>query len=379
MKATKYTKNKFTLKYENETVEKDYLRSIFNFKKMQMLFIMGLTFMIYILYIVLDIFLLSAEECTFAVPFHVSMLILWIYLISSIYYNIFRKFALFILYLMPIYAVLGTLVFAHYYNPLYIIDIYVILFWSFVTIGYMFLPSVIISSIMVLSSAVILFVWHIIDFDAYILHVSTMMVAWVLGLSASYMIELYSRNNYEIKVDFLQIQEELKELSHRDYLTNLYNRRYFNELAVDFIQTARSANEENEEIGVIMLDIDRFKTINDTYGHTFGDEVLKLLSSLLRTHTRESDIVSRFGGEEFAILLPSTNKENAAKIAENLRLMIENKDVKVASDKYINFTVSFGVDCVNFEDDQNISASLERADQALYRAKKEGRNRVVTN
>lgn len=343
---------------------------------MQMLFIMGLTFIIYIFYIVFDFFLLSELERTFAVPFHLSILILWVYLITSFYYNIFRNFSMFILYFMPIYAVMGTLIFAYYYNPVYIIEIYVILFWSFVAIGYMFLASVIVSSIMAMSSAVILYAYNIITFEAYMLHMFTMMVAWVLGLSASYMIELYSRNNYENKIEILQMQDELKELSHRDYLTNLYNRRYFNELAQDFMKIAK---RDHRQIGVIMLDIDRFKNINDTYGHTMGDEVIKLLASLLNKHTREHDIVSRFGGEEFAVLLPFTAKEEVSIIAEKLRTIAENQDIKIASDKYIKFTISLGVDCVNFETDHDISGTLDRADKALYKAKRNGRNRVVIN
>lgn len=374
IKTDTYYKNKFTLKYYNKRLESDYLDSIFDFKKMQMLFIMGLTFFIYVLYIGFDFFLLNEQERTFAVPFHISMILLWIYLIPSIYYNIFRKFAIFILYLMPIYAVLGTLVFAYYHNPVYIIEIYVILFWSFVSIGYMFLASVIISSIMATSSAVILYAFNVIVFEAYILHIFTMTVAWVLGLSASYLIELYSRNNYENEIEILQMQDELKELSHRDYLTNLYNRRYFNELAQNFMKTAK---RDNTYIAVIMLDIDKFKNINDTYGHIMGDEVIKQLASLLKKHMRESDIVSRFGGEEFAVLLPHTNKEEVAIIAEELRVIVENQDIKIANDKYINFTVSLGVACVDLENDHDISEALDRADKALYRAKEKGRNRVM--
>lgn len=361
--------------YQNKEVELDYLDSIFDIKKMQMLFIMCLTFFIYIVYIGLDFFLLNEQERTFAVPFHISMLLLWIYLIPSVYYNIFRKFAIFILYLMPIYAVLGTLIFAYYHNPVYIIEIYVILFWSFVTIGYMFLASVIISSIMAMSSAITLYAFNIIPFEAYILHIVIMMVAWILGLSASYLIELYSRNNYENEIAILQMQDELKELSHRDYLTNLYNRRYFNELAQNFMKIAK---KDDEHISVITLDIDKFKSINDTYGHTMGDEVIKQLASLLKKYTRGSDIVSRFGGEEFAVLLPYTDKEEVTIIAEELRVIVENKDIKIANDKYINFTVSLGVDCVDFENDHDISEALDRADKALYRAKKKGRNRVET-
>ena len=373
-KIDKFYKNKFTLIYHNKELEKGYLASIFNAKKIQMLFIMGLTFFIYILYILLDFSILSEQERTLAVPFHLTMLLLWIYLIPSIYYNIFRRFAIFILYLMPIYAVLGTLLFAYYYNPVYVIEIYVILFWTFVTIGYMFLTSVIIASIMLMSSTIILYAYNIIELEIYLVHLFLSVVAWMLGLSASYLIELYSRKNYENKIEILQMQEELKELSHRDYLTNLYNRRYFNAFSEKFLNCVE---QECDQVNIIMLDIDNFKKINDTYGHSIGDEVIKLLASLLQDSTRENDIVFRLGGEEFAILLPSTGEDKASKIATELRIIIENNDFKIARDKYIRLTVSLGISCVNFEKDSDILASLDRADQALYQAKSEGRNRVV--
>ncbi|PHS31987.1 MAG: hypothetical protein COA92_07360 [Sulfurovum sp.] len=369
-----FYKSIFTLKYDDKKMEVGYLESIFNAKQLQMLFIMGLTFFIYLLYIILDFLILNEQERSLAVPFHITMLILWVYLISSIYYNFFRKFAMFILYLMPIYAVLGTLVFSYYYNPVYVVEIYVILFWTFVTIGYMFLTSVIVASIMAMSSAVILYAYNIIEHEAYILHMFLMVVAWMLGLSASYLIELYSRDNYEKKLAILHMQDELKELSHRDYLTNLYNRRYFNEFSKKFLNNVK---QESEQMSVIMLDIDFFKNINDTYGHAIGDEIIKLLASLLKDNTRESDIVFRLGGEEFAILLPSTGKEKISNIAEKLRVVIENKEFRITKDKSIRLTVSLGVACVNFEKDHNMSESLNRADKVLYQAKAEGRNRVV--
>ena len=370
----KFNKNTFTLKYHDKEMEVNYLESIFNIKQMQMLVIMGLTFFIYVLYIVLDFLILNEQERSFAVTFHITMLILWVYLIPSIYYNIFRKLAMFILYLMPIYAVLGTLLFSYYYNAVYVVEIYVILFWAFVTIGYMFWTSVIVASIMVMSSTVILNTYDIIERDVYLSHMFLMAVAWMLGLSASYIIELYSRNNYENKLEILHMKDELKELSQRDYLTNLYNRRYFNEFSKKFLDNVK---KESEEAGVIMLDIDFFKNINDTHGHAIGDKVIKLLASLLKDNTRDSDIVFRLGGEEFAILLPSTEKGKVSSIAEKLRVLIENKEFRIDSDISIRFTVSLGVSCVNFEQDHHISESLNRADEVLYQAKEEGRNRVV--
>ena len=372
-KTNEFSRSRLTLKYINKDNEIDYLDSIFEFKKMQMLFIMGLTLVIYALYTAFDFFLLNEVERAFAVPFHISMIALWMYLIPSIYYNKFRKLAIFILHLMPIYAVLGTLLFAYYHNSVYIIDIYIIIFWSSVAIGYMFLESIIITTIMAMSSAVVLGVFNVIEFQEYMLHLLMMITAWMIGLCAGYIIELFSRKNYEKKVEILQIKDKLKEQANRDYLTNLYNRRYFSEIAENIIKTVK---REKKELSVIMLDIDKFKDINDTYGHATGDIVIKSLANLLKENTRESDVVSRFGGEEFAILLPFTNKDGAFKIAEELRSIVEDQNIQISSDKHIKYTVSIGVDCLNCKIDSTISESLGRADKALYKAKNEGRNQV---
>ncbi|MDQ7043331.1 MAG: GGDEF domain-containing protein [Sulfurimonas sp.] len=370
-----YNKSKLTLRYKNKNLEKNYLSSIFDAKKSQMLFIIGLTFFIYILYVILDFLILTPQELPMAVSFHLSVIALWIYLISSIYYNIFRRIAINILYLMPIYAVLGTLLFAYYHNPIYIIDIYVILFWSFVTIGYMFLESVIVSSIIAILSAVFLYIFNIIDFKHYLLHIFVLISAWTLGLLASYIVELYSRKNFENQLEIIDMQTELKEQANRDYLTNLYNRRYFNEVAQDFIKVAKRANKT---MSLIIIDIDNFKNINDKYGHSAGDYVLKQLASLLEDNTRDSDIVARFGGEEFVILLPYTNKVGAFKIAEELRISIANQDFKINNnDNYIKVTISLGIDSMDNYEDTEISDVLNRADRALYQAKENGKNQTI--
>jgi len=172
-----------------------------------------------------------------------------------------------------------------------------------------------------------------------------------------------------------EAQKQLKEQANRDYLTGLYNRRYFNEVAQDLIYISK---REKKDFSVIMLDIDKFKKINDTYGHIVGDNVIKTLANTIIETVRKSDIVSRYGGEEFAMLLPFTNKQGARTIAEKIRKKVANKKIISHDGKIIQFTVSLGVASI-LPTDKNIEEALNRADEALYNAKESGRNKVVVN
>jgi len=168
-------------------------------------------------------------------------------------------------------------------------------------------------------------------------------------------------------------QEKLKELANRDQLTNLYNRRYFYDVVEKIISLEKRAKTS---LSLLMIDIDKFKNVNDTYGHANGDEVIKSLAFLLTEHTRESDIVARVGGEEFVVLLPNTSKESAFKFANKLRLFTEQLVVQTKDGYSIKYTVSIGVNQVDLENEKTIEQALVRADKALYLAKDSGRNRV---
>ncbi len=166
--------------------------------------------------------------------------------------------------------------------------------------------------------------------------------------------------------------EELERRAYSDYLTGLANRRYFLEQAEN--ELARALRYRNE-LSILMLDVDHFKQVNDTYGHKVGDIVLKKLSEVCRATLRDVDIVGRIGGEEFAILLPETGLEQALEAAERLRAAIDAARVALNDDLPLHFTASFGVTTLN-EKDANIDVLLNQADQALYRAKGTGRNRT---
>ncbi len=176
------------------------------------------------------------------------------------------------------------------------------------------------------------------------------------------------------KVQKLQEKLEIVETeANTDYLTGLYNRRAFmnilNNLFNDF-------KEFNNKFSVILLDIDDFKKINDTYGHDVGDEVIKDIADVLRKYLRPEDIPARIGGEEFAVLITNADKNVAMNVAERLRNVMENRHLFIDENTVIDYTASFGVASV----DKNINSPselLKVADNNLYRAKKEGKNRVV--
>ena len=170
-----------------------------------------------------------------------------------------------------------------------------------------------------------------------------------------------------------ELEEELKELAIRDPLTTLYNRRYFFDIGQNVISLAK---REHTPLSVMMLDIDEFKNINDTYGHGTGDSAIKCFAAILIEHTRGSDIIARIGGEEFAVLLTNTPKDIAFEIAHKIREFTQNQVIKIDEAKSINFTVSIGVDSVNAKDEKHIEEALARADKALYKAKNSGKNRV---
>lgn len=159
--------------------------------------------------------------------------------------------------------------------------------------------------------------------------------------------------------------------SIRDELTGLHNRRYFNERLVDELERAK---RYGTQFSLLFADIDHFKAVNDTFGHQVGDAVLASLGRLFNRHLRHSDIVSRYGGEEFAMLLLDTDKEKAVTIAEHLRVAIAEETVAHA-DAPVQVTVSFGVATYN-EDGHSLEGLLGKADKALYCAKAQGRNRV---
>ena len=166
---------------------------------------------------------------------------------------------------------------------------------------------------------------------------------------------------------------ELEKLSTTDFLTGAFNRRYFMEIANTELKRHL---RHNQSTSIMMLDIDHFKTVNDTYGHSVGDQALRHLVNICRSNLREEDIFARFGGEEFCVLLPETDICTATEAAERLRRNVEQSMLEI-DDEQVRITISIGLAGVTPAEHLDITPYLEQADQALYRAKNNGRNQVA--
>ena len=177
-------------------------------------------------------------------------------------------------------------------------------------------------------------------------------------------------------INGLRYQQELENIANVDGLTGLFNRRWMNEY---FQRQISRALNDNKPMALILADLDNFKNINDEHGHMVGDEVLFAVASVLTQQIRPTDLLARFGGEEFAFILPETSPEEARQIAERIRSALEATKLGFDEEveKEIHVTLSLGVASLMLGDDIHIL--LSRADKALYQAKENGRNCVAVS
>ncbi len=168
-------------------------------------------------------------------------------------------------------------------------------------------------------------------------------------------------------LDVVELLGRVQQLANYDFLTNISNRRHFFECMHAYML------ETKEPFALCMIDVDNFKTINDSFGHDVGDSVLITLAKVLKDNLKGSDIVARFGGEEFCVALKNVDEKQALEFFFKLRTIIATTPIRPSGHKAFNFTVSMGV---TFSDLESIDAMLKHADMALYKAKQNGKNRV---
>ena len=170
-------------------------------------------------------------------------------------------------------------------------------------------------------------------------------------------------------------RQKTEELAAKDGLTGIANRRHLMEVSDHLLKVCR---RQKEPLSVIMIDIDYFKRINDDYGHLIGDTVIKHVAKILTKSLRKSDFAGRYGGEEFAVILPQTQPQKSLQVAEKIRQKLNDSPVDIYEGNYVHVTLSAGVSGVNSAlEDVEIEKLLKEADAALYEAKRTGRNRVV--
>jgi len=187
----------------------------------------------------------------------------------------------------------------------------------------------------------------------------------------SYFYEYTSRKSYD---KLLSVSLELEEATLTDFLTGLGNRR---KILQQIKYEKNSYERYPQQFSIILCDIDYFKKINDTHGHDCGDHVLKSVADIFTETLRNVDIVARWGGEEFLVLLPKIDRNGSIIAAERLRHNIEQMNIHYGN-VVVNITMSFGISTWK-ETDNDVEAFINQADENLYRAKEEGRNRVVTS
>lgn len=187
----------------------------------------------------------------------------------------------------------------------------------------------------------------------------------LVGFIAYFIAEQIKRSNEQYHL--------LKQSATKDFLTNLNNVRQFDAC---YNEALKHATERNEKLSLLLIDIDHFKTVNDTFGHHAGDGVLKELGNVLKHHSRTFDIVSRNGGEEFSILLLDCPHSHGMVIAERIREAVERHSFIITEEQLIQITVSIGVSTFPDTLSQDGEEIFEQADKALYLAKRTGRNKV---
>lgn len=198
------------------------------------------------------------------------------------------------------------------------------------------------------------------------------------ALPASPLLEINSVNAAVVQLHELIVQNEanrkkLEAQAHHDDLTGLDNRRRFMQKAEAEI---RRCQRHHRPISVALADIDNFKKINDTYGHAAGDEVLRQFAHTLQQGLRETDLLGRYGGEEFAFVFPETAPEEARRLADRLLEHLRTLTIPLGNGQDATVTLSIGIACA---DERNLEAALKHADDALYQAKAQGRDQTVAD
>lgn len=333
-------------------------------KQTQIRAITLLTGMLYILSTLLDILVAPKAVLPLMIVVHLYILPPLLFLISFLIYRpAYANLGLFLLIIAPFIAAAGNLyIVSHIENPaMRMTELYLILFWTFTVSGLRLWQATISALSTFILVIVVTYFFFGLSTEYFIMHCFWMTSSFSFGFLGAYLLE---RSDKKL---FLH-QIELEQQAITDSLTGLYNRTKLETLLQDELYRSQ---RYNHSFGIVLMDFDFFKKINDTYGHQTGDEALKEIAALITQHLRSTDKAVRWGGEEFMIIYLSTTRDDVLKLAEELRKKVEQHVFKTVGPQ----TASLGVTV--YRDGDTINSIIQRADKALYKAKEHGRNATV--
>jgi len=349
--------------FESKELERKYIQWKQSARYAQISAATLLTSVLYVIYAVLDSYIAPLQSLTLMTGIHLYLLAPVLLLISLLAfwrtnYNLITVLLIF----APVVAAMGNLLIVNELPEYktYLTEDYLIIFWIFTISGLKLLHATISATITFILLFVVTYFFFSFSTELFTMHFFWMLSSFSFGFLGAFLIEKSSRTIFFNK-------EKLEELAVTDPLTGLYNRKKLNEVLQYELDRSK---RYKLNFGLLIMDIDFFKEVNDSFGHEVGDGVLVELSQIMRKHARTTDILIRWGGEEFIIIYLATNKKELLKLAENLRSAIEDHQFEVVGSR----TASFGV--TTYSDSDTMSAMLNRADRALYEAKDSGRNCV---
>ena len=349
--------------FKNKRVEEEFNAWIASLNRLQISTVSFLTGALYVIYSLLDHYVAPPEMVPMMTTIHLYLIAPVLFLISLLSFSKkLPELAVILLLLAPIGAAVGNLVIvANAANPAtYLTELYLILFWTFTVSGLRLLQA----TISAFSTFTVVFIATYFLFplpqELFIMHFFWMFSAFSFGLLGAYLLE---RSNKRV---FLN-HEQLERLAVTDKLTGLLNRTRLDEILQNELERSQRFGHA---FGMVVLDIDHFKSINDSYGHQVGDTVLVSIARLIKEHLRSTDKAVRWGGEEFILIYLETSVDELLTLAEELRTKIDGHLFETIG----HVTVSCGVTL--YKNGDTIASIIKRADKALYLAKSSGRNRI---
>ncbi len=351
------------LNFNDAETQTRYAKWMHKTKLLQIRYINALTAILYIIATIVDNLIAPEALKALMTTVHLYLLPPLLFFIAFLSFKPkLSQVMITLLILAPIIAIAGNLLIVSHLDAkaLRLTEVYLILFWVFTVSGLRVRQAIISGGVGYILIFVVSTFYFTMDTEAYVMHCFWMTASFSFGLLSAFLLE---QSNKSVFIN----EEKLKQLAITDKLTGLYNRTKLDEVLHE--ELARTKRNQNS-FGLILLDFDYFKDINDTYGHHIGDEVLKEIAQLLTEHLRTSDKAVRWGGEEFILIYVDTEKNEVISLAEDLRQKIANHNFNTVGMK----TASFGVTIAQESD--TIDTIIKRADKALYQAKGNGRNRI---